>query len=310
MTPKLFDIASTFDIPAPRGLTVTGYAECDPFVPKIDPDYVFQKEVLRDVLCWLEDPRGDALYLSGPTGCGKSSLMCQIAARLNLPVQPVVAHARLEIPELVGHLTLVNGSLSFVDGPLTTALRQGHLFLVDELDLLEPAMAAGMNSVLEGRPMLIPQTGELITPHQAFRVAATGNSAGAGDPSGLYQGVLRQNLAFMDRFRLVPVAYPDASLEGKLLARSFPEIPSALREKMIAVAHEIRRLFMGESEEAAAIEITMSTRSLLRWAHLIVAYKGAPLGYSLDRALTFRAQPQTREAILQIVQRHFGSAAT
>jgi cobaltochelatase CobS len=77
---------------------------------------------------------------------------------------------------------------------------------------------------------------------------------------------------------------------------------------MIRVANEIRRLFMGESHDASAIEITMSTRSLLRWAHLLVAYKGAPIGYSLDRALTFRAQPETREAILQIVQRHFGTA--
>ena len=78
---------------------------------------------------------------------------------------------------------------------------------------------------------------------------------------------------------------------------------------MIDVANEIRRLFMGESDSPAAIEVTMSTRALVRWAHLALAFRGAALSYSLDRALTFRALAETRQAILQIVQRHFGDEA-
>src|SRR5438876_9029080 len=131
---KLFDIASTFAIAAPPGMTIAGYADRSPFVPWIDPNYIFRKSSLQDVLCWLEASHGDALYLSGPTGCGKSSLICQVAARLNIPVQPVTAHARLEIPEVIGRLTLLNGSITFVDGPVTTAMRHGHLFLMDEMD--------------------------------------------------------------------------------------------------------------------------------------------------------------------------------
>lgn len=309
MSTKLFDIASTFGIPAPAGMGIAGYAERSPFVPLIDPNYIFCKSNLQDVLCWLEASHGDALYLSGPTGCGKSSLICQVAARLNIPVQPAAAHAWLEISELIGHLTLLNGNITFVDGPLTTAMRHGHLFLVDEMDLLEPATAAGLNSVVERRPLLIPQTGELVIPHENFRFAATGNTAGAGDTTGLYQGTLRQNLAFMDRFRLVQVSYLEPAMEQSILAKTAPLIESSIREKMITVANEIRRLFLGETDDAAAIEVTMSTRSLVRWAHLALAFKGAPLSYSLDRALTFRAQPETREAIHQIVQRYFGSAS-
>ena len=113
----------------------------------------------------------------------------------------------------------------------------------------------------------------------------------------------------MDRFRLVQVSYPEPAIEQSILSRTASVIDSGIREKMIAVANEIRRLFMGESNDAAAIEITMSTRSLVRWAHLALAFKGAPLSYSMDRALTFRAQPETREAVLQIVQRHFGSSS-
>jgi hypothetical protein len=34
---NLFEVASTFGIAAPPGLTVHGYSEPGPFVPKVDP---------------------------------------------------------------------------------------------------------------------------------------------------------------------------------------------------------------------------------------------------------------------------------
>jgi cobaltochelatase CobS len=307
---KTFGIAETFGIAAPSGMTVVGNASRSRFVPKVDPHYVFRKEILRDVLAWLSQSSGDGLYLSGPTGCGKSSLICQVAARLNLPVQLINAHARLEVTDLVGHFTVVQGSMSFVDGPLVTALKEGSLFLLDELDVLDPATTAGLNTILDGGPLSIPQTGELIDPLPGFCFIATGNTSGAGDRTGLYQGTLRQNLAFMDRFWVVSVPYPDPDLEKMILAKACPSLPGLIRDKMIEVANEIRRLFMGENGEGAAIEVTMSTRSLVRWAQLAVRFSGAPLAYSLDRALTFRAEPGTRESILEIVQRYFGDQVT
>ena len=79
---KLYLVAPTFNIPAPANLMIVGNQETGPFVPTLDPSYVFRKEMLRDVLAWLADSSGEGLYLFGPTGCGKSSLICQVAARL------------------------------------------------------------------------------------------------------------------------------------------------------------------------------------------------------------------------------------
>jgi cobaltochelatase CobS len=307
---KAFGIAETFGIAAPSGMTVIGNASRSRFVPKVDPHYVFRKDILRDVLAWLAEPSGDGLYLTGPTGCGKSSLICQVAGRLNLPVQRINAHARLEVTDLIGHFTVVNGSMSFVDGPLATAMKEGNLFLLDELDVLDPATTAGLNTILDGGPLSIPQTGEVIDPLRGFRFVATGNTSGAGDRTGLYQGTLRQNLAFMDRFWVVSVPYPDPDLEKRILGKACPSLPELIRDKMIEVANEIRRLFLGENGDGAAIEVTMSTRSLVRWAQLAIRFSGAPLTYSLDRALTFRAEAGTRESILQIVQRYFGDQVT
>jgi cobaltochelatase CobS len=318
MRKQRYCIARTFEVEVPPELEIEGLDDDhahQAFVPDREAGYLFRRDLLSDVLAWLQFGAKDPLYLSGPTGSGKSSVVTQVAARLNLPVQRVTAHARMELPELVGQHVLVDGDLVFQDGPLTTALRYGHLFLLDELDLLDPATAAGLNGVIEGAPLVIPENGgEVVTPHVQFRFVATGNTAGAGDRTGLYQGTLRQNLAFMDRFWLVQVDYPEPEQERRLLAEAVPSLPDYVRERFVEVAGQVRALFMGEDAGASAIEVTLSTRTLLRWARLSLFFKGAaaqgknPVLHALDRALTYRAEPQTREAIHQIVQRVFGEA--
>ena len=77
---------------------------------------------------------------------------------------------------------------------------------------------------------------------------------------------------------------------------------------MIEVAGEVRRLFEGAAEAPAAVEVTFSTRTLVRWAYLTWQFRGAPqpLHHALQRALTHRAEPETAAAIHGIVQRLFG----
>ncbi len=313
---KKFPIGQTFGINAPATMTVDGFEDDQhPSIPAIK-NYVFRNEHLRDVLAFIANPFGDALYLTGPTGSGKTSLLCQVASRLNWPVQQVTCHGRLELNDLIGQFMLVSGSMSFVQGPLAQAIRDGHLLILNEIDLMDPAELAGLNDIIEGQPLVIPQNGgEVIKPHPKFRLIATGNSAGQGDQSGLYQCVMQQNLAFLDRFRLMEVGYPEASVEKSILksvlvSMGIPvdSVMENLTDKMIQVANEIRRLFVGGTDGAGELSVTMSTRTLVRWTNLMIAYKRAPnaLAYSLDRALTLRAEPAQREAIHRIAQDVFG----
>jgi cobaltochelatase CobS len=315
---KKFPIGSTFNIAAPAAMMVEGFEdETHPSIPT-RKEYVFRNEHLRDVIAFISNPLGDALYLTGPTGSGKTSLICQVAARLNWPVHQVTCHGRLELNDLIGQFMLVNGSMSFVHGPLAQAVRDGHLLILNEIDLMDPSELAGLNDIIEGQPLVIPQNGgEVIKPHPKFRLIATGNSAGQGDQSGLYQGVMQQNLAFLDRFRLMEVSYSEASIEQSILKSvltgmgvPFDSVMENLTEKMIQVANEIRRLFVGGTDGAGELSVTMSTRTLVRWTNLMIAYKRAPnaLVYSLDRALTLRAEPAQREAIHRIAKDVFGDA--
>ena len=71
---------------------------------------------------------------------------------------------------------------------------------------------------------------------------------------------------------------------------------------------------MGEDSSdnfSNTIEVTFSTRSLIRWADLTLryqalAYQGIqPVAYALDRALAFRACRETRAMLHELAQRHF-----
>ena len=304
-----YSIADTFGISAPASMKVEGFTPAqNPYVP-LKKSYVFRKEHLRDVLAFLGSPNGDGLYMTGPTGSGKTSLLEQIAARLHWGVHAVTGHGRLELNDLLGQYMLVDGgAMKWIDGPLTLAVRLGHVLLLNEIDAIDPAELIGMNVVVEGKPLTIPQTGAMITPHPKFRLVATGNSRGAGDQSGLYQGVLRQNLAFLDRFRLLEVGYPEPEDEMQLLADVVPSMPESVRASMIKVANQIRKIFIGGQDGAGMLSVTLSTRGLVRWASLVATFKSAPnaLAYSLDRALTFRAEPSEREAIHRIAKDVFG----
>ena len=297
------------------GLTVTGFDAPSPYTPTIDPSYRFH-ESARDVIVWYRMEKPEPLYVFGPTGCGKSSLLRQLAARLNYPVFEVTWHDRLEVDDLIGHLTLRNGAMEFEDGPLTLAMRTGGLFILNEIDLCSPATLAGLNTILDGAPLCISANGgELVKPELSFRFAATANTSGSGDGLGVYQGAQRQNLAFLDRFLMLEVGYADSKTETDLLTSRFPALSPKVITDMVAFANEVRKLFMAEptadSPVTQACEVTFSTRTLLRWADLTIRYEPlamygeVPILYALDRALGFRACPETRAMLRELAQRIF-----
>ncbi len=315
MEKKQFSIAETFGLNVPKNLTVQGYKKPSEFTPKQDPDYIFRIEILRDVLAWLNFAKKEGLFLTGPTGCGKSSIIVETAARLNYPLYRITAHARMEFPELVGQFILNNGQTVFHYGPLARAMRDGGIFLLDEIDMLDPSVAVGLNGIVEGAPLCIPENGgEVIHPHPDFRFVATGNTSGNGNTVGHYSGTLKQNLAFLDRFWVLKVDYPEPAVE-KTILKKIGYLPDLLIERFVQAANEIRAMFVGDGDEGNfenRIGITISTRGLVRWASLSVFYQHmtaqgvSPIHYALDRALLFRAEPYERSAVMEIVQRVFG----
>ena len=309
---KPYSIGTTFGIDGiPPSVKTAGFPESgNPFVPSNDPTYVFRRETIRDVLNYLTTPGGDGLFLAGHYGAGKTSLIYQAASRLHWPVQAFTAHSRMEFDDLVGTWKLVQGTMQFVHGPLSVAMREGHIFVLNECDRADPGQLTGLHDIVEGHPLVIPTNGgEVIPAHENFRFIATGNSVGSGDNTGLYQGVNILDIAFMDRFRMVNVDYPSVETEHAILANKAGSLPDPIRENMVTVANQIRRLFVGDAEGVTPLTITMSTRTLIRWASLSLTYRNAPnaLPYALRISLTSKAEPEQRLAIEQIARDVFGT---
>lgn len=216
-------------------------------VPPARAHYIFARDQLYELLLYLTEPEHDALFIAGPTGCGKTSGVMEVAARLQWPVESVTLSQRSEVSDLIGCHTLVNGSLKFSYGPLTRAMLYGHILLLNEIDLMPPGELAALNDVLEGRNLTISANhGEVIVPHPFFRVVATANSKGMGDESGAYHGVKLQNQAFLDRWRFCEVGYPTQAQERLMLTRACPNLNPDFVDGILRFTHEVRSCYGGE----------------------------------------------------------------
>ncbi|KLV03565.1 hypothetical protein ABT56_19050 [Photobacterium aquae] len=304
-------------------IEVNGYEPTNnPLVPAINPNYVFNKEVLRDVLDFMDESFGDGLMLSGDTGCGKTSVIEQIAGRLNIPVYSHTCGENDRFETFVGRWDLVNGNTVWIDGILTKAMKEGVICLLNESDLLLPPEFSQFNGILEGAPLIIEQLGgQVIYPEKGFRLVCTANSCGSGDHTGFYQGVNTQNMATMDRFLVVLCNYPPMEIETDIVSKYVPSLPSDIVKNMVRVANIVRSVYANKEPEDDAVKadinsdislsITFSTRTLIRWATRTVRMHSplnpAPVKYALERSLLNRCADKSQvEAIEAFAEAVFG----
>jgi cobaltochelatase CobS len=311
---QAFDLAATFGLAdMPPGNEIEGGDAPTIFTPQVDPDYKFRLELIRDMYgFWFSGEI--AMRLIGHPGCGKTSIVEQWHARLNLPLLTVVAHPRMEIADLLGHYVPTStGGLAFHYGPVARAAKEGCSVLIDEYYVLDPGVATGLNGILQGGMVVIPETGEAIRPKEGFRVFAATNPADVG--SG-YFGRNSQDAANNDRFITLKVDYPTPEEEIPVVKQVFlnsgedESLAQMFAERMVDVAGRVRKQFVGESDEAGAIDVTLSTRALKRWANLMTIFSKVkskdPVLYALERAVTNGTSKETAKAMHDIVEVVFG----
>ncbi|MCE5361273.1 MAG: AAA family ATPase [Acidithiobacillus sp.] len=228
-------------------------------VPNPIPGYAFRLDLLRKVMLWVSGAVGSSLYLGGPAGSGKTSVIEQVAARLGWGCTTLSCNTRTERADIVGYLGLKNGATAFIDGPLVRAMRFGEIILFDEGDALPPSVTIILNRVLEGSSLVIPETGDTVVPHPDFRIAFTGNTKGRGDATGNFRARQVQDAAVLDRFLFVEVDYPTPEEEEKIVANRFPSFPEVTRKLIVRLAAETRQAHM-----AGDLSAPLSTRGILR----------------------------------------------
>jgi len=270
-------------------------------VPAVSNNYVYNIDELKDVILAVE--KNIPCYIWGHKGSGKSELWEQVCARTNRPMQRVQHTVNTEESHIVGQWTVKGGETVFELGPLPMAMINGWVYVADEYDFAMPSVLAVYQAVLEGKPLVIkeaPAELRVIKPHPNFRMAATGNTNGSGDETGLYQGTLIQNSANYDRFGMViNKQYMDKKAESKILQNTCAmNEPDA--DKMIDFATQIREAFA-----AGRMSDTVSPRTLI-YASRIGVLRGS-FRHGLNRSFISKLCKVDREVADGLAQRIFGA---
>src|SRR4051794_12415617 len=110
---------------------------------------------------------GRHLLLEGPPGTGKSTLLRHIANELDCGFCFVEGNAELTPARLVGAFdpaAVLEAGYSpdvFLDGPLTSALRDGALLYVEEINRIPEETLNVLISVMSEGSLHVPRLGEI-----------------------------------------------------------------------------------------------------------------------------------------------------
>lgn len=240
------------------------------------------------------------VFISGPTGAGKSLNIRQACHKLNREYVRATISPESDEDDLIGGFRLVNGNTVFHVGPVLVAMVRGAILNLDEIDYGTSKLAC-VQSVLEGEPITLKRLGITLAPTKGFNVFATANTKGRGDADGKYIGTNLLNEALLDRFAMtIEQEYPDVKTERKILTRNFAAFGFKVTDHAKVVFDTLAKWAEAIRTTAAdgGIEDTIATRRL---CHIVKMY--GIFNYDETKALIYgtnRYDERTRDAVIDL----------
>ncbi|KAH7076116.1 hypothetical protein FB567DRAFT_535490 [Paraphoma chrysanthemicola] len=199
------------------------------------------------------------VLIQGPTSSGKTSMVEYLAKRSGNKFVRINNHEHTDLQEYLGsYISGTDGKLTFQEGILVKALREGHWIVLDELNLAPTDVLEALNRLLDdNRELLIPETQEIIRPHDDFMLFATQN------PAGLYGGRKVMSRAFRNRFlELHFDDIPIGELTEILHRRTM--IPESWCKRIVQVYQDLSTL--RQQNRIFEQKSFATLRDLFRWA--------------------------------------------
>jgi len=240
------------------------------YVPKIDDSYVSWGH-FNDLKTIVDSRRFFPTYICGPSGNGKTMMVEQICAKSNREFIRVQITPETDEDDLIGGWRLVKGETVFSKGPVITAMEMGAILLIDEVDRGSNKLMC-LQGILEGKPVLIKKTGEIVAPKSGFNIICTANTKGNGDPSGKFISASIIDDAFLERFTIsLEQSFPSKAIERKILLSHLEkfgvDVETDVRkeiELLVTWSDSIRKTY-----KAGGVDDVVSTRRL---CHIVETY--------------------------------------
>lgn len=269
--------------------------------PTIDPDYFHFPPETPVVEAAIARHRN--VYLAGPAGCGKTELAMRLCNRMTRQFYRVNFDGEFSKSDFVGDHSLqkdpAGGAsfMTFIDGVLPTAMKEGAVLILDEFDAAPPEILFVLQSVLEGKPLMNTRKPEKVIAKTGFCVISTANTVGKGDLSSMYAGTRLMNMATLDRFSYVlRIGYPPEAVERDILIKR-TGMPAAEAQKLTQ--------FMNAARKATAdgsIYDTFSMRKSLNYCDAIVKDK-LPLKLAFRATILDRSSEEDKVKIIEMASR-------
>tara|TARA_R110000824_G_scaffold23583_3_gene84313 strand:- start:1897 stop:3117 length:1221 start_codon:yes stop_codon:yes gene_type:complete len=197
------------------------------------------------------------IFITGLSGNGKTLMVEQVCAKLKRECFRVNITRQTDEDDLLGGFRLINGNTVWQDGPVVSAMRNGGVLLLDEIDLGSHNLMC-LQPVLEGKGVFLKKIGEWVKPADGFQIFATANTKGKGSDDGRFVGTGVMNEAMLDRFPVtMEQPYPTRATEKKILTKAGCD-DADFADHLTKWAEIIRKSFY----EGAVDEI-ISTRRLV-----------------------------------------------
>ena len=204
---------------------------------------------------------GAHVLLEGPPGTGKSTLLRSVASERDAPFHLVEGNAELTPARLVGHFdpaqVLAQGYIPdvFVDGPLVSALRDGGLLYVEEINRVPEETLNVLITVMSESELNVPRLG-LVHAEPGFRLVAAMNPFDA-------VGTERISSAIYDRTCRLSMDYQSAETEGAIVGLRSIEVAEPWRAQVVDLVRRTRGhadVRIGSSVRGAIDMVAIATR--------------------------------------------------
>jgi len=199
-------------------------------------------------------------YISGLSGNGKTFMVEQACAKVKKEFIRVQINPETDEDDLLGGFRLINGETVFAKGPVLKAMENGAILLLDEIDRATNKIMC-LQGILEGKPVLVKKTGEIVKPAEGFNVIATANTKGKGSEDGRFTAASIIDEAFLERFTIsVDQQFPGMGIEKKIVLKhmeKFGATDDDFADKLVIWADIIRKTFYDDG-----VDEVISTRRL------------------------------------------------